>query len=88
MASVRVALSGPSHAALQARVEQIAREAELRVSPYNQVNEMTSDGTPTYKSMWWLESSSLDETQLRAALTPFLDEDADPEVDVRVVILP
>jgi hypothetical protein len=87
MASVRVAISGLSRADLKAQVDQIAREAQLRVSTNNEVHEMTSDGTPTYRSMWWLESPSLSETQLRAVLAPFVEDDTDPGV-VRVVILP
>lgn len=89
MASVQVALKGPSAAAVQARLEEIAREAGVDLSPVHATASFTA-GTPTtgHEIVSAIHAPSLDEEHLRAKLAPFVDEDADPLVAVRFSVLP
>jgi hypothetical protein len=89
MASVEVSLRGPSQAAVQARLEQIAREAEVDLHPLHATASFTAGSpTSTYEMTTALHAAALDEDQLRARLTSFVDEAADPAVAVRFVLLP
>lgn len=89
MASLNVALVGPSSAEVQARLQQIAREAEVDLSPFHATASFTA-GAPvsTYDMTTTLHAPSLSEDELRAKLEPFVDETADPNVGVRFVLLP
>jgi hypothetical protein len=87
MASVHVALVGPSAAAVHARLEEIARVAEVSLSPMHATARSTF-GAPssTYDMTTSLHAPSLDDEQLRAKLAPFEDESVDPHVGVRFVL--
>ena len=89
MATVTVSLIGPSQAAVQAKLEQVARKAGVHLSPYNVTAQFTAGAPPsTYEMTSSLHAPSLDDAQLRAKLEPFEDETADTHVDVRFVVLP
>jgi hypothetical protein len=89
MASVQVALKGPSAAAVQARLEEIARDAGVDLSPVQAMAGFTA-GTPTtdHEIVSAMHAPALDEDHLRVKLAPFVDEDADPLVAVRFTVLP
>ncbi len=88
MASLDVALKGPSQAAVVARLEQIAREAQLDLRPFHATASFTA-GAPvsTYEMTTAIHGPSLSEDELRARLGRFVDEASDPQVAVRFVIL-
>jgi hypothetical protein len=88
MASVQVALKGPSGAAVQARVEDVARRAGLEVSPVNAHASFEAGPSPNpYELIQSLHAPSLSNDELRARLAPFEDEAVDPTVGVRFVVL-
>jgi hypothetical protein len=89
MSSINVALKGPSSAEVQARLQQIAREAEVDLRPLYATASFTA-GAPvsTYEMTTTLHAPSLTDGELRARLEPYVDETADPEVAVRFVLLP
>ncbi len=89
MGTVQIALKGPSAAAVQARLEAIARDAGVDLSPFNVTASFVA-GAPTtsYEMISALHAPSLDEDEIRAKLAPFENEDADPQVGVRFVVLP
>jgi hypothetical protein len=89
MASVNVALKGPSTTEVQARLQEIAREAGVDLHPLHATASFTA-GAPvsTYEMTSALHAPSLTEEELRARLAPFVDETADPERAVRFVVLP
>jgi hypothetical protein len=88
MASVQVALKGPSGAAVQAKVEDVARQARLDVSPVNAHASFEAGApTTTYELIQSLHGPSLSNDEIRARLAPFEDEAIDPTVGVRFVVL-
>lgn len=88
MASVQVALKGPSRAAIQAKIEDVARQASLDVSPMNaQASFVTGAPAESCELIQSLHCPSLSEDEIRELLAPLEDEDADPAVGVRFVVL-
>jgi hypothetical protein len=89
MASVNVALGGPSSTEVQARLRHIASQAEVELSPLYATASFTA-GAPvsTYEMTTALHAPPLNDAELRAQLAPFVDEEADPHVAVRFVVLP
>jgi hypothetical protein len=69
-------------------LEQIAREAELDLSPFHAIASFTA-GAPvsTYEMTTAVHAPALTENELRARLEPFVDGTVDPEIAVRFVIL-
>jgi hypothetical protein len=88
MASVRVALKGPSRAAIQAKIEDVARQTGLDVRPMNAEARFEA-GAPvdSCELIQSLHGPSLSEDEIRGRLAPFEDEAADPTVGVRFVVL-
>lgn len=88
MASVQVALKGPSDAAVKAKVEDVARQAGLDRSPVNAHASFEAGApTTTYELIQSLHGPSLSNDEIRTRLAPFEDETADPTVGVRFVVL-
>jgi hypothetical protein len=89
MATVQVALNGPSPAAVQARLEEVARATELSLSPVSVTASFTV-GEPTtgHEITSAIHGLSLSENEIRAKLAPFENEDVDPRTGVRFVVLP
>jgi len=89
MASVNVSATGPSDAAVRARLEAIARETGLSLNPINARAsfETTAGVAGPFEVIHSFHGLSLDEPQVRAALAPFDDAEADPHTGVRVVVL-
>ncbi len=88
MASVQVALKGPSRAAVQAKIEDVARQAGLDVSPISAVaNFVTGAPVDSCELIQSLHGPSLSEDEIRGRLAPLEDETADPTVSVRFVVL-
>jgi hypothetical protein len=90
MASVQVALKGPSRSAVQGRLEEIARLPGLDLSPVNMAwgTIVTGSLTSSIELTSSIHGPSLSAEQIRAMLAPFEDETADPTNAVRFVVLP
>jgi hypothetical protein len=88
MASVQVALKGPSRGVVQAKIEEVARQAELDLSPINAEARFEAGGqTETCELIQSLHGPSLSQNEIKARLAPFEDETTDPTVGVRLVVL-
>jgi hypothetical protein len=89
MASVDVSASGPSDVAVRARLEAIARETGLSLNPINaRASFVTAGGLAgPFEVIHSFHGPSLTEAQVRTALGPYEDAQADPNAGVRVVVL-
>jgi hypothetical protein len=89
MASVNVALNGPSSLAVQTRLQQIAHDAQVNLHPLYATASFTA-GAPvsSYEMTTAIHAPPLTNAELRAKLEPYVDAQADPLVGVRFVLLP
>ncbi len=72
----------------RAKIEEVARKAELDLSPVNVRAGFTAGAPPeTHEVIQSVHGPSLTEDQLRARLAPYEDETTDPTVGVRFVVL-
>lgn len=73
---------------MQAKIEEVARKAELDLSPTNaQAHFEAGAPTDTCELIQSLHGPSLSNDEIRARLAPFEDETADPTASVRFVVL-
>lgn len=89
MASVQVAAIGPSDVLARAKIEEVARKAQLSLSPVNVRAGFTAGATTeTHEVIQSIHGPSLSEDDIRERLAPYEDETTDPTVGVRFVVLP
>jgi hypothetical protein len=89
MATVQVALKGPTAAAVKAKAEAVAHETGVSLTPLSATASFENTGGrhEPVEVIQAFHGHYLDEAQLRAVLAPFEDEDIDPRAGVRVVVL-
>jgi hypothetical protein len=89
MGSVQVALLGPSAAAVQTRLQEIAGAVEAEVSPFNVIAGFDTDGsTTTHEAISAILAQSLSDDELAARLMAFQDETVNPHEGVRFIVKP
>lgn len=72
----------------RAKIEEVARKAELNLSPLNVRAGFTAGApTETHEVIQSIHGPALSEDDLRARLAPYEDEITDPTVGVRFVVL-